>query len=312
MEAGARWDWAAVLSGVIPPLISPLDAAGNADAAAVDALVEYLLAGGCSGLFVVGGCGMGPWLTTAQRGAVIRHMVRAAAGRAPVLAGVMLPATGPARDAARQAAAEGVDALVVGSPYYYGVEDDDQRRHVEAMLAAVDLPVLLYNIPQCTYQPLLPETVAALAREARVLGVKDSSGNLASFGRLLAIKRERPGFRVLQGDERVMAPCLLMGGDGLIPGLANVAPRYFVDMVRAAGRGDVQACRDLQERVVDLSALFSYGRSLAALNAACSLLGMGGGRTVEPWIAADAEQRTAIAAILRRHDLLAGIAAGSR
>ncbi|HXT34309.1 MAG TPA: dihydrodipicolinate synthase family protein, partial [Chloroflexota bacterium] len=95
-EAGpTTWNWADILRGVIPPLITPLNAGGGIDAEAVGALVDHLLAGGCSGLFVVGGCGMGPWLTTTQRGETIRAMVRAAAGRAPVLAGVMLPSTGP-------------------------------------------------------------------------------------------------------------------------------------------------------------------------------------------------------------------------
>lgn len=301
--------WTDVLSGVIPPLISPLDAAGAIDAEAIVTLVDHLLKGGCSGLFVVGGCGMGPWLTTSQRGTTIRGMVNAAAGRAPVLAGVMLPSTGPAREAALQAEAEGADALVVGSPYYYGVEADDQRRHVEAMLEAVSIPVLLYNIPQCTNNSLLPETVAALAREPRVLGIKDSSGNLPNFQQLVAIKRDRPDFRVLQGDERVMAAAMLMGGDGLIPGAGNVAPRYFVELVRAAARGDVQECRRQQEQILDLWKLFAYGRGLSALYAACAVLGIGSGRSVEPWAAPDPAQLRAIEEIVRRHAGLAEVTA---
>jgi 4-hydroxy-tetrahydrodipicolinate synthase len=310
--APAAWKWADILSGVIPPLITPLNPGGGINAAAIGALVDNLLAGGCSGLFVVGGCGMGPWLTTTQRGQTIRGMVKAAAGRAPVLAGVMLPSTGPTREAAWQAEAEGADALVIGSPYYYGVEGDDQRRHIEAVLEATRLPVLLYNIPQCTVHPLLPETVALLAQEPRVLGIKDSSGNLPNFQHLLALKSRRPDFRVLQGDERVMAACMLMGGDGLIPGAGNVQPRYFVELIAAAGRGDVQECRRLQERILDLWQLFSHGRGLSALYAACGLIGIGDGRSVEPWIAPDATQRQAIEDILHRHGLLAETSAGRR
>lgn len=310
-DTRATWRWTEQLSGVIPPLITPLDHAERVDGAAARALVDHVLAGGCSGLFVVGGCGLGPWLTTAQRGEAVGAMVAAAAQRVPVLAGIMLPATGPAREAALQAEAEGADALVVGSPYYYVVGGDDQRRHIEAILEAVSLPVLLYNIPQCTHQPLLPETVAALAHEPRVLGIKDSSGDLAGFQRLLAIKRERPDFRVLQGDERVMAACLLSGGDGLIPGLANVAPHFFVELVRAAAHGEVEACRQLQERILDLWTLFTHGSSLAALYAACAALGLGSGRPAQPWCAPDAAQQQAIAAILRRHDVLQAAAIGS-
>ncbi len=298
------WSWKDVLAGVVPPLITPLDHAGHVDAVAAEALVSYTLAGGCSGLFVAGGCGLGPWLTTSQRGEVVRAVVRSAAGKAPVLAGVMLPATGPTREAARQAEAEGADAVVVASPYYFAVDGDDQRRHVEAVLGAVSLPVLLYNIPQCVVHPWRPRTVAALAREPRILGVKDSSGDLAGFQSFLAIKRERPDFRVLQGDESVMAACLLMGGDGVIAGLANVAPRLFVDLVRAGARGDSAACRRLQERITDLRTLVAEGPSLQALYVACAELGIGAGRLPKPWIAPDDERRRAIAGILRRHGLL--------
>ncbi len=136
----AGWAWDEALCGVVPPLISPLNATGEPDTDAAAALVEHVLDAGCTGLFVVGGCGEGAWLTSSQRRAVVSGVVRAAAGRAPVLTGVMLPATGPAVEAARQAADLGADAVVVGSPYYFGVEGLAQRRHIEAVLAAVTVP----------------------------------------------------------------------------------------------------------------------------------------------------------------------------
>src|SRR5438270_13571400 len=117
--AGAAWSLTERLAGVIPPLITPLDQAGHVDTAGVDALVNYTLAAGCSGLFMAGGCGLGPWLTIAQRVDVVRAAVRSAAGRVPVLAGVMLPATSPTCEAARQVEAEGVDGVVVASPYHF-------------------------------------------------------------------------------------------------------------------------------------------------------------------------------------------------
>src|SRR5215470_18761338 len=99
------WTWDGALSGVVPPAISPLDPAREIDEPAIGLHVEHLLQGGSTGLFVLGGCGEGAWLTSRQRGVVIRAFARAAAGRVPVLAGVMLPATGPAVEAARQAVA---------------------------------------------------------------------------------------------------------------------------------------------------------------------------------------------------------------
>ncbi len=206
---GKGWSWETALCGVIPPMITPLTASGEPDQAAIRKLVEHTLGGECSGLFVLGGCGEGAWLTAMQRAAVVRATVQAVAGRAPVLVGIMLPATGPGTEAARQAADEGADALVVGSPYYYPVDSAIQERHLEAILKAVPLPALLYNIPQCTHHSISPTTVARLARHERVLGIKDSAGNFEAFQQFLAVKQRRPTFRVLQGDESLAAASLL-------------------------------------------------------------------------------------------------------
>ena len=109
----------------MPPVISPLDEHGGVDAPALAGLVEHILGGGGAGLFVLGGCGEGSWLTAEQRSGVVR-------------------------------------AAVAGSPYYFQVDAAAQRRHIEALLDATDLPVLLYNIPPSTHHVLTPETVAAL------------------------------------------------------------------------------------------------------------------------------------------------------
>ncbi len=303
--SGAAWRWAEALRGVVPPLVSPLDAAGEPDPAGMARLVEHVLAVGVSGLFVLGGCGEGAWLTAPQRAAVVRAAVRVAAGRVPVLAGVMLPATGPAAEAARRAADEGADAVVVGSPYYFAVDDDAQQRHVEAVLAATPLPALLYNIPQCTHHVLAPGTVAALARDGRVLGIKDSAGDFAVFLRYVAVRAARPAFRVLQGHESLAAASLLLGGDGLVPGLANVAPGLLVGLRDAAGKGDAGECARLQAAVEDLASLHARGHWLSALKAACALLGLGTDRPASPLAPATPADREAIAAILRRHRLIA-------
>ncbi len=302
--APAAWSWDTALSGVIPPMISPLTASGEPDGDAIALLVEHIVTGGCTGLFILGGCGEGAWLTADQRSAVLRHAVRAAAGRVPVLVGVMLPGAGPAAEAARRAADAGADAVVVGSPYYYGVDAGAQQRHAEAVLGAVPLPVLIYNIPQATHQPLAFAAVAALAREARVLGIKDSAADFEAFFRFLAVKRTRPDFRVLQGNEALATASLLQGADGLVPGMANFAPALFVALRRAAARGDAANCSHLQAQVADLWVLHEQGHWLPALKAACALCGLGNGLPSPPLTPATEAQRQAIRAILARHRLL--------
>lgn len=304
-DARARWSWETALRGVVPPLISPLDAESEVDLAGLDAVVDHVLRGGVSGLFILGGCGEGAWLTTAQRGAVVRGSVRAAAGRVPVLAGVMLPATGPATEAARQAEAEGADAVVVGSPYYFAADADTQRRHIEAVAGATRLPALLYNIPQCTHHTLAPATVAALAGDPRVLGIKDSAGDFEAFQGFLAVARRQPRFRVLQGNEPLCAASLLAGGHGLVPGMANVWPSLFVELGAAARAGDAARCAAHQIQILELSTLLGHGHWLPALKAACAALGLGNGRPAPPLAPATAAQRQAIAAVLVRLDLLA-------
>lgn len=297
------WTWEGALSGVVPPVISPLDRAGAVDEPAVAALVEHVLVAGCSALFVLGGCGEGAWLPAGQRAAVVRAFARAAAGRVPVLAGAMLPATGPATEAARQAAGEGADAIVVGSPYYFDVDGAAQRRHIEAVMGAVAVPALLYNIPQCTHHVIAPDSVAALAQDPRVLGIKDSAGDFAAFLGYLAVKAARPDFRVLQGNEHLASASLLLGADGLVPGLANVAPALLVELRAAARRDDPAACRRLQAALEDLGALYDVGHWLPALKGACALLGIGAGIPAAPLRPAGEGELRRIAAVLARHGL---------
>ena len=285
-------------------MISPLTEAGDPDESAIHRLADHILSGGCRGLFVLGGCGEGAWLTGVQRQAVIRAAVSAAGGRAPVLAGIMLPATSPAIEAARVAAGEGADALVVGSPYYYAVAATPQMRHVESVLKSVPLPILLYNIPQATHHTLSPDTVEYLAGNPRVLGIKDSAGDFEAFQQFLGLKRSHPTFRVLQGNEPLAAASLLQGGDGLVPGMANFAPSLFVALRQAAAAGNAAGCARLQAQITDMCTLHSHGHWLPALKAGCALLGIGNGLPSGPLAAASAEECHAIREILARHKLL--------
>jgi 4-hydroxy-tetrahydrodipicolinate synthase len=297
------WTWDQALRGVIPPMISPLTPEMDADSAAVGRIANFILDGGCSGLFVLGGVGEGAWLSSSQRDGLVRASVRAAAGRAPVLVGVMLPGTAPAREEALRAADAGADALVVGSPYYFGVDAASQQRHVEAILSAATLPVLLYNIPQCTHAPLATEAVAALAAEPRVLGVKDSWGDLPYFQSLLTLKQQHPTFRVLQGHEHAAMASLLLGCDGLVPGLANVAPRVLVNLVRAGHAGDVAECKRLHDQVFDLTRMYTQGIGLPGIYAAAAHMGLIDNVPAEPWLPIDGKQLDMVRSILRAHNL---------
>jgi 4-hydroxy-tetrahydrodipicolinate synthase len=311
LRNGGGWQWERALHGIVPPLISPLDDAGTPDAGALAALVEHVVGAGCTGLFMLGGCGEGAWLTSAQRGAVVRHAVRAAAGRVPVLAGVMLPATGPAVEAARQAIDEGADALVVGSPYYFGVEPAAQVRHVSQVLGATSGPVLLYNIPQCTHHVLPPGTVRELAHDPRVVGIKDSAGDFEAFQAFLAIKHERPAFRVLRATRRSRRRACCRAATAWCRAWRTWCPASsWRSRRRPTGAPRSNA-------PPSSSALPAWPRSnrqgpwLAALKAACAMRGIGNGRPAPPLLPAAPADQEAVRALLREAGALDPAPAGS-
>ena len=303
----AGWTWDRALCGVVPPVISSFRASGDIDPDALRNSVEHVLAGGCSGVFALGGCGEGAWLTSDQRAAVVRAAVTAAEGRAPVLVGVMLPASNLACEAARQAEAEGADAVVVGSPYYMDVDAGGHERHVESVLRSVGIPVLLYNIPPATHSALAPETVVRLSAEPRILGIKDSSGDMAAFGRFLAVKQHRPDFRVLQGNELCASESLLLGADGLVPGMANFVPSLYAQLRDAAVARDAGACARIQAVITDLWAIHTAAHWLTGLKTACEMVGLGDGVPSHPLLPATLSERSAIRAVLVRNGVIPAI-----
>lgn len=283
------------LGGVIPPLVTPLHEDRTLDEERLPRLVRRCLDAGCSGIFVNGSTGEGPWLTAAQR----RRAVQLAASTGTVvLAGVMLPGTSMTLEAAADAEAAGADAVVVAAPYYFAAGDDAIRRHVEAVAAAVRIPVILYNIPQTTHNPMSAAVVERLAADPRVIGIKDSSGDMDLFRSRLLLRDRRP-FRVLQGAERVMGESLRLGADGLVPGSANVSPDLFVGLRRAVREGDDAAARAAEQRIGELVRIYSIAPGFAAMKAACSVLGVCSRMTAAPLAPATDEQTEQIAGILR-------------
>ena len=262
-----------------------------------------MLQGGCSGLFVLGGCGEGAWLPSRQRGTVVRAFVRAAAGRVPVLAGVMLPATGPAVEAARQAAAEGADAVVVGSPYYFGVDGTAQRRHIETVIEAADRPALLYNIPQCTHQVLAPARWPTSPATAGYSGSRTPPGTSSRSRRSSPSRRRGPTSGSSRGTSTSWRRASAWAGTASCPGSPTWCPRSWSSCGRRRPAGDGAACTRIQGAILDLCAIHEIGHWLPALKAACAMIGIGSGVPALPLVPATETERRAIAAVLARHGI---------
>lgn len=225
-------------TGVIPPVVTPLTADGELDRASLERVVGHLIDGGVSGLFALGSSGETAYLTPGQQDEVIKVITSASAGQVPVLVGAIETTTNRAIERANAAAGLGADAVVVTAPFYTRTHATEIDRHFRDIAAAVDRPVLAYDVPVCVHSKLDPELLLPLAADGVLAGVKDSSGDDGSFRRLAIGARELSGFSVLTGHELVVDAMMLSGADGSVPGLGNVDPHGYVKLHEAAVRGD--------------------------------------------------------------------------
>jgi 4-hydroxy-tetrahydrodipicolinate synthase len=249
------------LHGIVPPVATPYTADGAIDTAGLRRVVRHLLDGGVHGLFALGSTSECVFLDPKQRATVIETIVDEAAGRVPVVAGVLDATTDHCIAHARQAKSLGSQGLVLTAPYYTRTSQGEIVDHFACVHDAAGLPVIAYDIPVCVHVKLERATVAELRRHGLACGLKDSSGDDGNL-RMVMVDRASDGdagFFVLSGSEIVADAALLGGADGVVPGLANVDPHGYVRLYDAAKRGDWAAARREQERLIALFQIVFLG-----------------------------------------------------
>jgi 4-hydroxy-tetrahydrodipicolinate synthase len=269
------------LAGVLVALISPLRADGNVDEEAVARLIQRMIDGGVTGVLALGSTGETASLDEAARRSMLSSAVAAAGGRVPVICGVAQSHLAAARVEIEAAARLGAMAALVAPPFYYPIDQPTLLAFYQQLAADSPLPVLLYNIPQFTKVVAQPETVAKLAREGAICGIKDSSRDFEYFEAVCIATRQLTGFRVFTGSDTMLLPSLAMGGAGTICGAANVAAHWVVRIYEDYKRGDMAAARAGQDALYQLVIALRGGVFPASIKAACHLQGI-----CEPWCAA--------------------------
>jgi 4-hydroxy-tetrahydrodipicolinate synthase len=267
------------LRGVLPALVTPLTRDGSVDEPAMHRLVEHVLAGGVHGLLALGSTGEVASLDRPARRQVLSAVVKAAAGRVPVLCGIAQSRFAEAKADVIAAAELGADAVLVAPPYYYPIDQPTVLSFYRTLAATSPLPLLVYNIPQNTKVVADPPTVAALAREGTVVGIKDSSRDFEYFESLCLATRSLPDFRIFTGSDTMLLASLVMGGAGTICGGANVAPGWVVRIFDDFERGDLAAARKHQDSLLELVLAVRAGVFPSAIKAALHLQGL-----CEPWL----------------------------
>lgn len=249
---------AAVPSGVIPPVLTPLTPERELDVPSLERLCRFLLDAGVAGLFVGGSTGETAYLTDELRVRVLQAVVGFTAGQVPVLAGVIDMTTPRVVEQARAAETHGANALVATAPFYAPTHPAEIALHFRTLRAAVDLPIVAYDIPSAVHTKLPADLVVTLAREGVLAGVKDSSGDLDGF-RDVAQPSDAPSFKAFTGSEVHADLAMLLGAAGLVPGLGNVDPAGFVRLYHAARRGDWAAAMAEQNRLRRLFGIVTVG-----------------------------------------------------
>ncbi|MGV9881017.1 dihydrodipicolinate synthase family protein [Streptomyces sp. NPDC003006] len=251
----------APLTGVVPPVCTPLTPDREVDTASLVRLVDHLVGGGVDGLFVLGSTSEVAYLTDRQRALVLDTVVRHVGGQLPVLAGAIDMTTPRVLDHVRTLTEAGADAAVVTAPFYTRTHPAEIARHFRLVARGSAVPVVAYDLPMSVHTKLGAELVLALAEEGVLAGLKDSSGAEGAFRSVLLGRRSLSagGFSVLTGSETTVDSALAMGADGVVPGLGNVDPEGYVRLYAACREGDWHGARTEQERLCGLFAMVTAG-----------------------------------------------------
>lgn len=238
------------IQGSIPAIITPMHEDGSLDLPGFERLLDWHIAEGSDAVVVVGTTGESPTVDVEEHCALIETAVRQVAGRIPVIAGTGANSTREAIELARFAGKAGADAHLSVVPYYNKPTQEGLYLHFKSIAEAVELPLILYNVPGRTVADLGNETILRLAQVPGIVGIKDATGNIERCADLL--KRVPAGFDVFSGDDATAIALMLLGGKGSISVTANVAPRLMHQMCAAAIAGNAALATELNQRLLGL------------------------------------------------------------
>jgi 4-hydroxy-tetrahydrodipicolinate synthase len=239
-----------MITGSIVPLVTPMHADGSLDFPRLRALIDWHVAEGSDALVIVGTTGESPTVNVGEHIELIRASVEHAAGRIPVIAGTGCNSTAEGIELARSAREAGAVAHLSVVPYYNKPTQEGLYRHFCAIAEAVELPLILYNVPGRTVADLDNDTVLRLAGVPNIIGIKDATGKIDRICDL--VERAPKGFALYSGDDMTALAFMLLGGHGVISVTANVAPRAMREMCAAALAGNAHRAREINARLLGL------------------------------------------------------------
>ncbi|MBK1679494.1 4-hydroxy-tetrahydrodipicolinate synthase [Rhodocyclus tenuis] len=292
-----------MITGSIVAIVTPMHEDGSLDYDGLRRLIDFHVQEGTDAIVIVGTSGESPTVTVDEHHALIRVAVEHSAGRIPVIAGAGANSTAEAIALTRFAKEAGADAALSVTPYYNKPTQEGLYRHFAAIAEAVDLPIILYNVPGRTVADLANDTVLRLAQIPNIVGIKDATGNIERGLDLIA--RAPADFAVYSGDDPSACALILLGAKGDISVVANVAPRLMHEMCAAALAGDLALARELNFRLLGLHRQLFCEANPIPVKWACEQLGLIGGGIRLPLTPLSAACHERVRAALRQAGLAA-------
>ena len=263
------------IKGIIPPILTPMNDDESINVAELRNQVDRMIEGGVHALFPFGTNGEGYILNAKEKQLVLETVIEQCNGRVPVYAGTGCISTKETIEQSRMAQAAGADVLSIITPSFAAASQDELYEHYRAVAKAVDMPIVLYNIPARTGNALAPATVGRLAQIENIVGAKDSSGNFTNIlGYIDAGKKKTNGkFCTLSGNDQLIIWTLLAGGTGGIAGCANVYPHTMASIYNLFMEGKIEEAKAANESIQSFRACFKYGNPNPIVKTATRLLG---------------------------------------
>lgn len=271
------------IKGIITPILTPMNEDESINEEELRHQVNRQIEAGIHGLFPFGTNGEGYALSEHEKEQILSVVIDEVKGRVPVYAGTGCIST---KDTIRQSLmgkSLGADILSIITPSFAAASQNELYEHYKAIAMAVDMPIVLYNIPARTGNALAPSTVAKLSEIDNIVGVKDSSGNFDNMLQYIEQTRKRKDFAVLSGNDSLILWNLLAGGVGGIAGCANVYPKVMASIYDTFTQGDIHKARVLQDSIRSFRACFKYGNPNTIVKTATALLGYPVGKCRAPF-----------------------------
>ena len=260
-----------MFEGSIVAIVTPFRN-GQVDEESYRKLIEFQIENGTSAIVPCGTTGESATLNPEEHARVIDIAVEAVNNRVPVIAGTGGNSTTEAIELTRHAKEAGADATLQVCPYYNKPTQEGLFRHFEAILKAVPLPQVLYNVPGRTSVNLLPETVARLAEFPEIVAIKEASGNLAQMADVMLLAGEN--ITLLSGDDNLTLPALAIGGKGVISVVANIVPADNAKLIKAWADGNVAEAQALYYKLLPLCKAMFYETNPIPVKTAVALMGL--------------------------------------